>query len=162
MAKRVFSMEPSEREKVAPMTVEELQKYLKNDGYDDMREKIYYREITTTKFEEALLLVEQTITKLKKKKSTPTTTFRPWEDRLCIYPDEVEVMTKGGLYKPDTVRQDKPNCGTVVAVSDALKDVMTVGMRVYYGKYAGTGIPASLEDQREILIVRKSDVFGEV
>jgi co-chaperonin GroES (HSP10) len=162
MAKRVFSMEPSEREKVVPMTIEELQKYLQNDGYDDMREKIYYREITTQQFEEGLLQVEQTITKLKKKSAPPTTTFKPWEDRLCIYPDEVEVMTKGGIYKPDTVQQALSNTGTVVAISDQLKDTITVGMRVCYGKYAGTGIPASAEDQRQILIVRKSDVFGEV
>jgi co-chaperonin GroES (HSP10) len=160
--KKVFSMEPSEREIVAPMTVEELQKYLKNDGYDEMREKIYYREITIPQFEDGLLRVEQTITKLKNKNSPPETTFKPWEDRLCIYPDEVEVMTKGGIYKPDTVQQDKPNSGTVVAVSGKITDKVQVGLRIYYGKYAGTAIPASKEDPREILIVRYSDCFGEI
>lgn len=167
MAKKVFSMTPSSAEKVETMTMEDVDKFLKKDDYDHLRKQIWHKDITDQKFTTALLDVEKTIEKLKAEKQDvpPVTLFKPWEDRLAIYPDKIEIMTKSGLYKPTNMQIEKPNCGTVVAVGPGKEGKpmpVSVGMRVYYGKYAGTPIPASETDTREILIVRYGDTFGEV
>ena len=161
MGKKVFVMHDSERENVQKMAIEDVQKFLKADGYDHLREKVYHKDITEQAFEAALAGVESTIDQLKKEKSIPKTTFKPYEDRLVIFPDEQEVMTSGGLYLPDA-NKNKPLKGTVVVVGPGKEgkgmQSLKAGDRVYYGKYAGTPFPA--DDGRELLIMRIADVFG--
>lgn len=163
MNKKTFAVNQSEREKIETMPIELLQKYLKGDGHDDKRERIWHKDITLSQFESNLASAEATIENLKKEHSVPITTFKPWEDRLAVFADAEEIVTKGGIIIPDK-SQVKPSKGIVVAVGPGKDKPMTaiVGQHIYYGKYAGTAIPASESDSREILIMRSADVFGEV
>lgn len=162
MNKKSFVMQPSEKGEIVKMPKEDLLKFLKGDGHDDKREAIWHKDITETQFESALFGVEATIKKLQKDNTAPVTTFKPWEDRLAVFPDAVEEMTKAGIYKPQQFNQEKPCLGTVVAVGPKVDSTLVkVGMKILYGKYAGTPITASEADPREILILRFDDCFGE-
>lgn len=45
------------------------------------------------------------------------TKINPEEDRVVVWPDEVDPMTESGLYKPDEViAKERPCVGTVIAV----------------------------------------------
>lgn len=162
MGKKVFVMQESERESTQKMHPDHVQTFLKGDGYDHMREKVFHKDITEAEFESALVGVEKTIDRLKKEKAIPKTEFVPFEDRVVIFPDEKEIMTTGGIYLP-TEDKVKPMSGTVVVVGpgkDGKSIPLQAGDRVYYGKYAGTPFPA--EDGRELLIMRIADVFGRI
>jgi co-chaperonin GroES (HSP10) len=53
-----------------------------------------------------------------------TDKFIPFEDRVLVFPDPVENLTAGGLYKPDSaVDKVKPMRGTVVAVGPGKESV---------------------------------------
>lgn len=45
------------------------------------------------------------------------TKIDPEEDRVVVWPDEVETMTEGGLHKPqEAIAKERPCIGTVIAV----------------------------------------------
>lgn len=53
-----------------------------------------------------------------------TDQFVPFEDRVLVFPDPVDALTAGGLYKPDSaVDKVKPMRGTVVAVGPGKETV---------------------------------------
>ncbi len=92
--------------------------------------------------------------------------LRPLDDRVVVEPMEAEETTAGGIVLPDTAKE-KPQRGTVVAVGPGkLLDSgergelsVAVGDEVIYGKYAGTDIEL---DQREVKILRESDILAKV
>lgn len=92
-----------------------------------------------------------------------TDKFIPYEDRILVYPDPVETVTKGGIYKPDELlNKEKPKIGTVVAIGAGKNGValpLTVGQKIAYGSYAGTDFTI---DEVKYLIMRFADCFGEV
>ncbi len=75
---------------------------------------------------------------------------KPIADRILIKPVEVEAVTKGGIFIPETA-QEKTTEGIVVAVGDD-KDVIKVKPkdRVMYDKYAGTTV--SIEGVDHIIV----------
>ena len=91
---------------------------------------------------------------------------RPLDDRVVVEPLEAEEKTPGGILLPDTAKQ-KPQRGRVLAVGpgklldDGKRAVVAVtkGDEVLYGRYAGTDIEV---DQREIKILRESDILAKV
>jgi len=89
--------------------------------------------------------------------------FDPFEDRILVYPDSVETKTAGGLFVPDEVtNKAKPLRGTVVAFGPGKNGnslPLTVGMKIYYGNYAGTEI--ELDNKIKYLIMRQADCFGK-
>mgnify|MGYP001580443214 CR=1 FL=1 len=60
---------------------------------------------------------------------------RPFGDRVLVKPDAAEEMTAGGIIIPDTVKQEKPERGRVVAVGDGKmsEDGRVLPMRVSVG-----------------------------
>jgi chaperonin GroES len=91
---------------------------------------------------------------------------RPLDDRVVVEPLEAEEKTAGGILLPDTAKQ-KPQRGRVLAVGpgklldDGQRAKVTVakGDEVIYGRYSGTDIEV---DQREIKILRESDILAKV
>lgn len=88
----------------------------------------------------------------------------PLGDRIVVYPEEREELTKSGLVLPDTAKE-KPMEGKVVAVGPGRvldsgeRQNMEVeeGQVVLFAKYAGTEI--KLEDA-EYLIISEKDVLA--
>ncbi len=85
--------------------------------------------------------------------------IRPLGDRVVVEPTKAEEKTASGIIIPDTAKE-KPNHGTVVAVSEGNKEtVMTVkvGDTILYGKYAGTEIEI---DGGNYLIMSETDILA--
>ncbi len=90
--------------------------------------------------------------------------LNPLDDRVVIRPDPVPNRTAGGIHIPDSAK-DKPSVGTVVAVgpgrtTDGGVHVpvdVTVGDKVYYGKFAGHDVAG--EDGETYRMVRETEIL---
>src|SRR5580693_8237774 len=91
---------------------------------------------------------------------------RPLDDRVVVEPLEADEKTAGGILLPDTAKQ-KPQRGRVLAVGPGkmlddgqrAKVAVVKGDEVLFGRYGGTDIQV---DQREIKILRESDILAKV
>ncbi len=87
--------------------------------------------------------------------------IRPLADRVVVEAAKAEEKTLSGIIIPDTAKE-KPNQGTVVAVSEGDKDnqlTVKVGDNVLYGKFAGTEIEI---DGNDYLIMSEKDILAVV
>jgi chaperonin GroES len=130
MTKRLFAVNETSQEEILRMPESDILNHLKNDGHDDIRKKIWHKDITQGQFDYALADVERHIQWLKdqaeKKEADLNTTFNqvgkgPLEDRVIILPEEANKVTAGGLHIPEN-QQNAPAKGTVVAVGPGRPD----------------------------------------
>ena len=84
---------------------------------------------------------------------------QPLDDRVLVQPVEEEEKV-GSIIIPDTVKE-KPSMGKVIAVGtdDEIKELIKVGDKVLFGKYAGEEI--KIEGVKHLLISR-SDILAKV
>ncbi|MBU0640218.1 MAG: co-chaperone GroES [Planctomycetes bacterium] len=91
--------------------------------------------------------------------------IRPLDDRIVVTPAEAEEKTAGGIVLPDSARE-KPQRGKVIATGPGKlmektgergKMSLSVGDRVFYGKYSGTEV--ELEGETYVML-RESDVLA--
>lgn len=76
-----------------------------------------------------------------------TTKFGPFEDRVLVYPDPIEIVTKGGIYKPDeALNKIKPLIGTVVFVGPGKPTINTTAMVKALGMQADNAVDAMRGD----------------
>lgn len=93
--------------------------------------------------------------------------LKPLGDRLIVEPIEREEMTASGIVLPETAKE-KPQEGKVLAVGPGRRDEegkrvpmdVKEGDRVLFAKYVGT--PYKLEPNREVLVLRESDILAIV
>jgi len=93
------------------------------------------------------------------------TRFTPLRDRVAIRRVAAETR-KGLIYIPEQAQQ-KPQLGEVIAVGEGYIDErgsvvplrVKPGMKVLFGKYAGSDIRL---DDEEIIILREEDLLGIV
>ena len=92
--------------------------------------------------------------------------LRPLSDRIIVKALDAEEKTAGGIVLPDSAKE-KPQQAEVIAVgpgkvldngSVAAMDI-SVGDRVYYGKYSGTEVKLN---GQELVVLRQDDVLGIV
>lgn len=125
--KKSFVLVESEKGSFVTMPQEDVAKYLKQDGFDHLREKIWYNNILEEEFRINLIDVERTIEKLKLKDApvdVKTKYFKEvLEDRVIILPDVADAMTEGGIYVPDKL-QNVPAKGTVIKVGPGMPSKM--------------------------------------
>ena len=97
--------------------------------------------------------------------------IRPVEFKILILPDPVEETTAGGIIKPQRAHEMEQWAqvkGTLVALggrafsdwSEADREVLKPGARVYYRKYEGIVIPGA--DDQEYRLCNDKDVGGLV
>ena len=97
---------------------------------------------------------------------TAASRIQPLADRVVIQALEESEQMRGGLYIPDTAKE-QPSQGEVVAVGPGkisdegarLDMDVKVGDKVLYGKYSGTDVTL---DGDEFLILRESDILAIV
>ena len=87
--------------------------------------------------------------------------LRPIEDRVVVkIATAAQEKTIGGIIIPDTAKE-KPQIAEIIAVGtdEDLQQIVKVGDKVLYGKYAGTEIEL---DSVKYLILSKSDILAVV
>lgn len=92
--------------------------------------------------------------------------LNPLNDRVLVKRLEVEEMTAGGIYIPDSAKE-KPSKGEVVAAGPGKLDdkgervamTVKVGDTVLFAKYAGSEIAI---DGDECLVMREDDLLAIV
>jgi chaperonin GroES len=91
--------------------------------------------------------------------------LQPLDDRVLVEPIEEEEKV-GSLVIPDTAKE-KPMMGLVKAIGNdfdlegkkSLKDLMKVGDKVLFGKYAGQEIKVG---GKKHLIIKREDLLAVV
>lgn len=82
--------------------------------------------------------------------------IQPLFDKVLIQPEKAEEKTASGIYIPDTVKQDKPQFGKIIAIGETVNTVK-VGQKVVFAKYG----PVELTlDKQEYLIVKEEDILA--
>lgn len=103
----------------------------------------------------------------RKEKKAPDhslVTFNPFEDRVLVYPDPIEEVTKSGIIKPsEATDKEKPLVGTVIRFGPGKDKPLPLdyGMRVLYGNYAGTDVEFKQLPGVKYLVMRINDIFGQ-
>ena len=82
--------------------------------------------------------------------------IQPLFDKVLIKPQKVEEKTAGGIYIPDTAKQDKPQIGEIIAIGKDVQDVK-IGQNIVFAKYGPTEITLESEDY---LIVKEEDILA--
>ncbi len=85
--------------------------------------------------------------------------IQPLDDRVLVEPQEAEEKV-GSIIIPDTAKE-KPSMGVVIAVGtdEELKELIKVGDKVLYGKYAGDEIKVTGVKQ---LLITRSDILAKI
>lgn len=85
--------------------------------------------------------------------------IQPLDDRVLVLPLDNEEKA-GSIIIPDTAKE-KPIVGEVKAVGtdDELKDLVKVGDKVVFGKYAGEEIKV---DGEKHLLISRADLLAKV
>ena len=92
------------------------------------------------------------------------TSVKPLSDRVVVLPLDEDEQMRGGLYIPDTAKEN-PHSGKIVAVGPGklseegvrIEPDVEVGQTILYGKYSGTEVTVEGEDY---LILRESDILA--
>jgi len=65
-------------------------------------------------------------------------TIIPLGKQVLVEPEGEDVrLSETGLYKPDTVEQERKAIGTVIAIGNEVKKQIKVKDKIIYGVYAG-------------------------
>lgn len=84
---------------------------------------------------------------------------QPLDDRVLVEPIEEEEKA-GAIIIPDTAKE-KPSLGNVIAVGTdkEIKELVKVGDKIIFGKYAGEEIKI---DGKKHLLIPRSDILAKV
>jgi chaperonin GroES len=86
-------------------------------------------------------------------------TIKPLGENVLVKPLKADVKTKSGIVLPDTVSEDRPQEGRVIAVGDDKKIKVKKNQKVIFAKYSGTEIKM---DNEEYLIMKNEDILAVV
>ena len=84
---------------------------------------------------------------------------QPLDDRVLVKPVDHEERV-GSIVIPDTAKE-KPSMGEVIEVGtdEEIKELIKIGDKVMFGKYAGEEI--KIEGEKHLLITR-SDILAKI
>ena len=91
--------------------------------------------------------------------------FRPLHDQIVVRRREAGTVTAGGILIPDTVDDNKPQEGHVLAAGKGKREkdgsitetVVKAGDRIVFTKHAGHKVKI---DGEEVLIMEEKDIIG--
>ncbi|MFA7170120.1 MAG: co-chaperone GroES [Candidatus Paceibacterota bacterium] len=93
--------------------------------------------------------------------------LKPLSNKIILEPVSVEEKTKSGLFIPDTINQEKPEQGKVLATGpgkllkngERSKMDVKVGDTVIFSKYSPSEIKI---EEKEYLVISEEDVLAIV
>lgn len=83
--------------------------------------------------------------------------IKPLGENVLILPEEAEEKTSGGIFLPDTAREERPQQGRVIAIGDSEKIKVSVNQKVIYNRYGGTEVKVN---GGEYLLVASKDILA--
>jgi chaperonin GroES len=86
-------------------------------------------------------------------------TIKPLGDNVLVRIAKKETKTKSGIVLPDTVNEDRPQEGKVIAVGDGKHVKVKKNQRVIFAKYSGSEIKIADE---EYLIIKSEDILAVI
>lgn len=81
--------------------------------------------------------------------------IKPLNQNLLIKPEEFKHQSDTGIIYTTTT-MEMPSCGIVLDLSPDCKNDLQIGMKVYYGKWAGSKV---IFQNEEYLIVHEQDIL---
>jgi len=81
--------------------------------------------------------------------------FQPLGSRIFVSQLEVEEVSPGGIFIPETAREN-PKRGKVEAIGSDVK-LVSIGNEVLYERYAGNKL---ILDRVEYLVLREDELMG--
>jgi chaperonin GroES len=93
-----------------------------------------------------------------------TINLKPLGGRVVVEPIEVEDVTTGGIFLPETAKE-KPQKGTILSTGPGERDdkgkfipmEVKVGDVVLFNKYAGTEIKV---EGKKVMILRENEILA--
>lgn len=85
--------------------------------------------------------------------------IKPLKDRVLVKPKEAEQKTEGGIYLPDTAKDDKVQEGEVIAVGETKESPLKPGQKVLFESFSGTELKT---DGKRYLLLDIKDVLAIV
>tara|TARA_Y100000310_G_scaffold138694_1_gene137711 strand:- start:45 stop:308 length:264 start_codon:yes stop_codon:yes gene_type:complete len=85
--------------------------------------------------------------------------IKPLKDRVLIKPKKIEEKTEGGIYVPDSAREDKLQEGEVVAVGDSSEIALKQGDKVLFEDVGCTELRVNGERH---VIMNVKDILAKV
>lgn len=86
--------------------------------------------------------------------------LQPVGNRVLVEMDDLESVTKGGIYIPGQAQDDNP-FGTIIASGHQAVELLPVGTRVMVAEYAGTDLPPG-ENGRELRLLSAENILAIV
>ncbi|PIP26684.1 MAG: co-chaperone GroES [Candidatus Moranbacteria bacterium CG_4_9_14_3_um_filter_40_7] len=83
----------------------------------------------------------------------------PLRDNVLVKLIKKDAKTKSGIVLPETVSEDKPQEGKIIAVGDSKEIKVKSGQTVIFAKYSGTEIKINAEDY---LLIKNEDLLAIV
>lgn len=83
--------------------------------------------------------------------------FEPLNRNILVERKQSEEKTQGGIILPDSMKEEKPSEGSVVAVSGNLETPIKISDKVMFGKYAGNEVNF---EGKDYLLMKEDDVLG--
>ncbi len=83
--------------------------------------------------------------------------MRPINGKVVVKPLKSEEKTSGGIYIPDTAKEDL-NEGKVIAVAKDATDEVAVGDHVFYKEFSGSEIEM---DGEKYIILSEEDLLAK-
>lgn len=85
--------------------------------------------------------------------------IRPLGKNILVQPQKAEKKTGTGIFLPDTVSEERPQQGKVIAIGESEKIQVKPNQTVIYARYGGTEVKVGGED---FLIVKNEDVLAVI
>lgn len=85
--------------------------------------------------------------------------IRPLGENVLVLPDKAEQKTSGGIFLPDTAREERPQQGVVRAIGESEKIKVVVNQKVIYNRYGGTEVKIGSD---EYLLVANKDILAVI
>lgn len=85
--------------------------------------------------------------------------IKPLGENVLVKPVSADTKTKSGIVLPESLKDDRPQEGKVIAVGEDKKIKVKKGQKIIIAKYAGTEIKI---DNDEYWIIKNEDILAIV
>ena len=85
------------------------------------------------------------------------TNIKPLGDNVMVELQKNKKKTEQGIYLPDTVAEETPQEGKVIAVGDSKEIKVKKGQAVIFKQYGGTNIK---NNDKEYIILKNEDILA--